>query len=328
MQVTRRQVLGSALVAGALATRQARATAPAVRVGALQQGSVAWVLDVVRTHRLDERNGAAIETVALAGGPAAQLALQGGRVDVIVNDWFWVSRRRRDGADLTFSPFSSAVGDLVVPRGSPIRGLRDLQGKRLGVAGSALDKSWLVLRAAARRSVGFDPASATEASYGAPSLLLEALRAGRLDAGLLYWQFAVRAETDGMRSVLTVEDMMADLGLRRRMPMTGWVFSTRWAAGARPALDGFLRAAREAEAILASSDAEWQRIAPLTGARDAAELGRLRDRFRAGVPGPGSPSDVEAAQHLLSELAGVGGRELVGPDATLAAGTFWEVTAS
>ena len=55
--------------------------------------------------------------------------------DVIVSDWLWVSRERGLGAKLTFYPYSSALGAVMVPNSSTIRTLADLKGRKLAVAG-------------------------------------------------------------------------------------------------------------------------------------------------------------------------------------------------
>ena len=46
-------------------------------------------------------------------------------VDVIVMDWIWVSRQRGEGADFTFTPYSTALGALVAAKTS---GIGDLSG--------------------------------------------------------------------------------------------------------------------------------------------------------------------------------------------------------
>jgi NitT/TauT family transport system substrate-binding protein len=295
---------------------------PEIRVGSLRYGTLSWELDVVAHYGLKEKYGVRIETLELAGAPAAQLALQAGRVDMIVSDWLWVSRQRGTGADLTFVPFSSAIGSLVVPEPSTIRDIPDLVGRRLGVAGSAIDKSWLVLQLFARSRFGLDVNKAVDKSFGAPPLLNEELEAGRLDAVLTYWPFAAKLEARGMRAVLTIGDALAALGIARGMPLTGYVFSESWAAANRVALDGFLEASREAKSVLETSDAEWERIAPLTGAHDGLELAKLRDAYRQGIPRYWSAEETDSAARLYRLLAEIGGPALVGPSQDLAPGTF------
>lgn len=303
------------------ATRPARAAAP-VRVATLRYGTVAWELDVMRTHGLDTAAGIAVESVELAAAQAAQVALQGGRVDMIVQDWLWVSRQRASGADWTLSPTSGALGAVIAPAGSAIRTVADLRDRRLGIAGSPIDKSWLLLRAYAQRRHDLDLDRSTTKTFGPPPLLAEQLAAGRLDAVLTYWPFAARAEAAGQNRVLAMEDAVGALGIgsEARVPFVGWTFSAAFADRVPAAVQGFIDASGQARAILAQSDAEWDRIAPLTGTSSTDELARLRSWYRRGAAGNW---DLEATARLYDVLAEIGGPALVGPAAQLAPGTFW-----
>ena len=306
----------------ALAATPAAAQSAPVRVATLRFGSVAWELDVIRTHGLDRAGGFAVEPAEYAATQAAQVALQAGRVDMAVQDWLWVSRQRASGADWTFAPATSAVGAVVAPSNSPVRTLSDLAGRRFGIAGGPLDKSWLILRAFAGKTLGLDLDAKADKVFGPPPLLLEQLRAGRLDAALTYWPYAARAEADGMRSVLAMEQAVSGLGVSARTPVLGWVFSEQWAKRSGSGLRAFLDASRKARDILATSDAEWDRVAPLTGASSPGELNRLRDWYRSGIPDERGAGRDDAAR-LYDILAATGGPPLVGAAPHLAAGTFW-----
>lgn len=314
-------LLAPLLAAGSLARAHA---ASVIRVGTLRFGTVGWELDVMRTHGFDAQAGIAVTPVEFAASQATQVALQAGGVDVIFQDWLWVSRQRGSGADWTFAPGSSAVGAIVAPDASPVHGVTDLPGRRLGVAGSPLDKSWLILRAYAGQRFGIDLDQRVEKAFGPPPLLAEQLKAGRLDAALTYWPFVARAEAAGMRRVLAVEDAIEGLGIPPGIPVVGWVFSEGWAAKNRSAAQGFITAAQWARAVLATSDAEWERIAPLTGAANPAELAKLRDWYRRGIPGAWTQAERDAAGRLYDILAGIGGPALVGAAPHVSPGTFWQ----
>lgn len=318
MNIGRRTLLMMPLIAALPPAAARAAAAPAIRVGTLRFGSVAWELDVIRTRGLDA--GIAIEAVEFAATQAAQVALQAGRVDTVVQDWLWVSRQRASGADWTLSPTSGALGAVMTPAASPVRTVADLRGRRLGIAGSPLDKSWLLLRAYAQRTLDLDLDQAADKSFGPPPLIAEQLTAGRLDAVLTYWPFAARAEAAGQRRVLAMEDAVEALGIPRGVPFVGWVFSDAFAARSTAAVQGFVAASDRARAILVASDAEWERIAPLTGAMGPGELARLRDAYRRGAP---EHWNLEATARLYDVLAAVGGPALVGPAAHLAPGTLW-----
>lgn len=324
MHYKRRSLLLTPLMAG-LPVGAARAASPPIRVGTLRYGSVAWELDVMRVHGLDQAAGVTVEPVEFAAAQAAQVALQVGRVDMAVQDWLWVSRQRASGADWTLSPTSSALGAVMAPSASAIQSVGDLRGRRLGIAGSPLDKSWLLLRAYAQQAIGLDLDQAVTKSFGPPPLLAEQMTAGRLDAVLTYWPFAARAEAAGLRRVLAMEDAVEALGVPQNVsflgvPFVGWVFSDTFAARDAAAVQAFIEASARARSILVESDAEWDRIAPLTGSSGPDELARLRTWYRRGAP---ARWNLEATAPLYDVLASIGGPALVGSAAHLAPGTFW-----
>jgi NitT/TauT family transport system substrate-binding protein len=321
----RRRMLPHLLISAFAATARAAPVAP-VRIGVLRFGTVSWELDVIRHHGLDQAAQVVIEPLDLATPQAAQVSLQSGQVDTIVVDWLWVARLRGEGEDWTFVPFSNAVGALIAPGGSPVQSVADLPGRVLGVAGTPLDKSWIILRAYAIKLYGFDVNAKVEKAFGPPPLLSEQMKAGRLDALLTFWPFAAKAEAAGARQVLAIEDAVTDLGIGAGVPYIGYTFSQRWAEANPAAVDRFLAASRQARAILATSDAEWERLRPLTGAANDAELQRLRDWYRGGIPKRWGAPERVAASDLFGLLAKVGGAELVGPISAVPAGTFWPVT--
>src|SRR6185437_14983109 len=121
-------------------------------------------------------------------------------------------------------------------------------------------------------------------SFGAPPLLNQELLAGRLDAVLTYWNFAAALESRGLPAVLSVSGALRQLGFKTAIPLVGYVVSEHWARENPHALAAFVSATREAESILATSDAEWNWLGARTGAHSPAELKALRDAFRAGIP--------------------------------------------
>jgi NitT/TauT family transport system substrate-binding protein len=60
----------------------------------------------------------------------------------------------------------------------------------------------------------------------------------------------------------------------------------------------------------------------LIGTADAATLRVYRDRYREGIPRRPIADEEEDARSLYRVLARIGGAELVGPAAELAAGTY------
>jgi NitT/TauT family transport system substrate-binding protein len=311
----------------ALAVAVAAWTAPAqdlgtVKVGVLEFGTVNWELDVIRHHGLDKQRGFTLEVQGFGSGEATNVALQGEAVDTIVDDYLWVSRQRSDGQMLTFVPFSSTVGALMVPPDSDIRSLADLRGKKVGVAGGPLDKSWLLLQGLAAKRHGIDLAAEVEPVYGAPPLLNEKVQTGELDAVLNYWHFAARLDAKGYRELVGVEEAIAELGGASVPPQLGYVFYESFAQHNPELIAAFADASRAAKELL-KGDAEWERIRPLTKAEDDATFEALKRRFREGIIEHwGEQQRADAAQ-VYAILAELGGEQLVGGATALAPGTFW-----
>jgi NitT/TauT family transport system substrate-binding protein len=315
--------IGVSLLGGLVMTMAAYAAdLGTVRIGVLKFGTVNWELDVIKQHGLDTKEGFTLEVTEFAANDAADVALMGEAVDGIVEDWLWVSRQRAEGVPLTFIPYSSSVGALMVPADGGIDSLADLEGKRLGIAGGPLDKSWLLIQALAKEQ-SVDLAEVTELVYGAPPLLTEKFRSGELDAVINYWHFAARLEAEGHERLIDVTEAQEALGVPADTPQLGYIFREAWADQHAELVQAFARASRAAKAIMQESDEEWERLRPLTRAEDNATLEALKRRYREGIVQRWGDEQRQAAGRLYEVLAELGGEELVGTSPTLADGTFW-----
>ncbi|MEO3998298.1 ABC transporter substrate-binding protein [Mesorhizobium sp. CAU 1732] len=325
MTMSRRDVIrlaATTALTAALSTGSALATAK-VRIGVLKFGTVSWELDTLKYHRFDAASGIDLDVVYFAGEDATNVALQAGEVDVIVSDWLWVSRLRSEGADLTLVPYSTAVGAIMVAQASPIRTIADLQEKKIGVAGGPLDKSWLLIQALARRDHGLDLPAANEIVFGAPPLLSQKAMQGELDAVLSFWHFCARLEANGFRRLIGAEDAAAALGAGGPVAALGYVFHDKWADENPDAAKGLVDASMQAKNLLARSDEEWLRLAPIVRA-DGKELETLRDRYREGIPARPIAEEEADAANLFRVLADIGSEKLVGNAPEMAPGTFWQ----
>jgi NitT/TauT family transport system substrate-binding protein len=210
----------------------------------------------------------------------------------------------------------------MVPNSSSIRTLADLKGRKLAVAGGPIDKNWLLLRALMKQD-GIDLKSESTIVYGAPPLLAAKILSGEMDATVNYWNFCAALEAKGLRRLIGIEDLLPKLGAKGRTAMIGYVFDEAWESANRGAISRFVAMTRAAKEILATSDAEWEKIAPLTGATDAATLRAYRDRYREGIPRRPIADEEADARVLYRVLAAIGGREIVGAAQELDPGTFY-----
>lgn len=283
---------------------------PALRLGIQASGTLEWEL----AKLIQNINSLyTIEPHILATAEAGKIALQSGAVDMIVSDWLWVSAMRTKGVKLSFYPYSSTSGALMVAENSPIHSLADLKGKRIGIAGGELDKNWLLLQAVAKVQK-FDLSDA-EKVFGTPPLINEQIKQHRVDAVLNYWHFAAKLQALGYRQLIDGKDLIKQLGINQAVPTLGYVFKEEWAIEHQKELTDFFKASQLAKAQLCHDDLAWTAKLTPTHETDPALLSVLRQHYCDGLIQHFGISEQEAAEHIYNVLKQSAD--------TLAPGTFW-----
>jgi NitT/TauT family transport system substrate-binding protein len=306
----------------ALTLGTAADAADMIRLAVQKTGTFSWELATIREAGLDKEANLALEVTELASPEAGKIALRAGNADIMLSDWLWVSRERALGAKVTFYPYSSALGAVMVPASSPIKTLADLKGRKLAVGGGPIDKSWLLLQARMKQD-GIDLKSDATIVYGAPPLIAAKALDGEMDASLNFWNFCAQLEAKGFRRLAGIEEILPKLGAKGAVSAVGYVFDEGWAASHKDAVTRFIAMTRKAKQLLVTSDAAWDKIASLTGATDPVMLKTYRDRYRDGIPRRSISDEETDARVLYRVLAETGGRDLVGPAADLDPGTFY-----
>jgi len=290
-----------------------------IRIGVQASGTVDWELSALQDNPQADFQ---LEIQHVANAEAGKIALQSGAVDMIVSDWIWVSRLRATGSDFTFHPYSNTSGALVVPENSPIRSVKDLKGKRLGIAGGELDKNWLLLQALAGQEQ-LNLNAAVEKTFGAPPLITEQIKQNRIDAALTYWHFAAKLEAQGYRQVIDGKGILKGLGIQEEVPSLGYVFKQSWATSHKEAINGFFKASKQAKNQLCTTEAAWQKIIPLTQADDAPTQAKLRQRYCEGGIEHWGEQEQLAAGRIYTMLRALSNNQLTGQSKNLQPGTFW-----
>lgn len=308
--------------AAALALPSSVRAADKLRLAVQATGSFAWELATARAYGLDKAEGIDFETTQLATTEAGKVALIGGGADLILSDWLWVARERGLGTPLIFYPHSTALG-AVMAKAAPFPWkASDLVGKKIGVAGGSLDKSWLLLQAWALKQ-GVDLKARAQPVFAAPPLLAEKLAQGELDAALEFFTFAARLEGKGFARAIDMADVERDLGAQHPLIVTGYVFTQEFAAKNADRLQRFFAMMMKAKKLLADNDEAFAKIAPMTGITDPKTLAILRRYYRHGVPTATLAQYQADAAAIYKVLAEVGGSQLVGKATELDPGVFY-----
>ena len=321
--------LSLALILVFCAAPLAQAADP-LRLAIQATGTFGWELAVARSHGLDKQAGLDIQTTELATTEAGKIALVGGGADIILSDWLWVARERSLGNDMQFYPHSTALGAVMAKDASAFKKPSDFIGKKLGVAGGPLDKSWLMLQAWALKQ-GVDLKSQADIVFGAPPLLAEKLGQGEIDAALEFWTFAARLQSRGFSRVVDMADVERDLGAQGPVIVTGYVFRDNFAATHGPVLARFFDMMAKSKKLIAEDDAAFAEIAPkvaaVAGSSDPATLAIFRQYYRQGLPTRPLAADEADASAIFKILAKLGGPQLVGTATELDPKVFYRPAA-
>ena len=276
---------------------------PVLSISVLQFGTAHWELDHLLHRELDRQNGYRLELKLVANLPASRLAVTSVSVNGAVADLLWAQSRFQAGTPYLYLPFSSQIGDIVVPEGSDIRSVADLVGKRINVAGGPDSKGWILLqKVAGQQGISLDKSA--DVQFAAPPLLSQALKRGQVDVIVTYWHFAARLRGEGgWRSAFEMADLLAAMDLDRNLPVLGYVFPADWAENNGLLIDRFAASLHQVKLELADSESHWQRLRPLMGDPEDEVFQALRKGFIAGTPAPQTEQRV-ADLHRLLTLAG------------------------
>jgi len=302
---------------------------PVLRAAFEPTGSPRWFVYAMKKLGLDAKHGFDLRITLVrdhitGAYQSFEVALKEDAVDLIDVDWIVIGRHRTDGLPLTaFFPYGRIAGGLVVPADSPIHGLQDLRGKRIGVV-RLRDKNWIILRAACMKRYGFDPQQEnTVVEALSKGTLAEMLKGGEVDAALQWWQLIPPlVATGAYRRVVDVLDLIAELGIEGAVPITLFTVTEAFAKQNGDLLRGFVRAFCETAAYLQANDPIWDEIGEqVMGGVDPRILTILRDSWRRRVMTAWNDSTVRQIERLFDELLKVGGGPLLGID-RLPPGTF------
>lgn len=294
-------------------------------LGVQATGTVKWELAAMAALGIDKKHHLELDIRDVADSKAGQIALQAKEVEVILSDFVWVSLQRHQGNMVAMVPHSLTVGGLMVDPAAGIASIADLKGKTLAVSGSPVDKSYVILAADYNKLTGGDLTEDASAKFGAPPLVNELITGGQAQASLNLWNWNSRAKLAGKTELISVADMLKDLGVSETPPLLGWAFFDDTARAKKKELKAFLDASFETKAALLSDDSVWDQIRDVMNVGDDDALfTQLRDDYRAGIVTKYAASNMKAAEESFAVMAKFGGSDVVGDATEIADGTFYK----
>lgn len=296
-----------------------------LKVGVLAFGTVNWELDVIKHNKLDIKNGFELEVVKLASKNATSIALQSKSVDIIVTDWIWVNTQRANNGDFSFYPYSKAIGTLYVGKDSLASNFLDLEGKKIGIAGGPVDKTWLILRAYSKLKYKKDLKDIINPTFAAPPILLKKVLDKSLDGAINFWHFNAKAKAKGARAIVQMKEVLNEFGIKEDIPLIGWTFRRDIALKNSKLYNSFIKASQEAKRILLNNENEWDRVKPLMKVKDDATFNSLKNGYKNGVILKFDEKNIEDSRKIFEILKEEGGKKLVKNSKELDPKTFWKI---
>lgn len=298
---------------------------PVLRARFEHNGSPRYMLYTIKRFGYDHDHGFHLDLRLVSdeldeGRETVEAKLQEGDADLIDIDYISTARERADGAPIVaFHPYGQTVGGLVAPTDSPIEGLADLSGHRIGVV-RRLDKNWILVRAACRAAHGFDPdETATPVEAGSKVELTRLLEDGEVDAILQFWQIIPEiVETGPYREVLPMSRLVDRLASTEPdtdgpIPVSTFLTSEAYLSDHPDAVRGFRGAFQDAVDRLQQDDGLWDEIGErLMYEDDSAVVRAVRDRWREMVVADWDDTTVAGMERLFEHLRSVAGADALG----------------
>ena len=284
---------------------------PRLQISVLKTGTVNWELKLIKHYEMDKARGFELVIDPVASGANSRIKFEAAGTDMIVADWIWAIRARAKGEDVRFFPYSRSVGGIYWGKDKSGDGLQSLAGKKIGIAGGPLDKSWLLARALYQKRYGEDLSKVAEPVFGAPPLIMKQALQGEVDAAINFWHFLAKMEAGGLSPLIKVDEIGRELGLDPATPLLGYIFNAESAAFEQGLVDRFLDAVQDIKARLASDDAVWLEIKDQMRVKNDAQYQALIKGFRAGIPTSYAVNE-ETSLAFLTVLRDIGKEKLLG----------------
>jgi NitT/TauT family transport system substrate-binding protein len=290
-----------------------------VSVGNFGNSTLTMPYTIAQEQGFFEDAGLEVETVVAPSGPALASALIGGTTQIATGVTQGIFPAMAQGQPLrAVAPYGQMDLQLVVPEGSDVKDVEDLEGKNIGVtargaASETFARSMLT-------EAGVDPDSVTYVAVGPLPAQIAAFQQGAIDASSFSSDATIVAANQGveLRDLVSTLDGSAgelgDYGLQ-----SFWATTEQYTKDHADVVDGFCTAMNKASDWLAddaNKDAAVKSIMGVTQLPEASatEIWELQhkefvteideDRWNANVEwilGEGGAAKVPFDQFVISD---------------------------
>ncbi len=300
-------VAAAGLPGGLAAAESVQGDGGKVRLLHSPSGTNSFPPFVIRKFGLDKKYGFELQPVLQATTQTGITAIQAGGAELGTFGWNDIQRMKNAGVKVIgIAPFLRWGADFsLVPANSSIRTLGDLKGKKYGVT-SRHSLNYIVERAVARKTYGFDLEKDATIVEGAPSLLWGLAEQGQVDATQMFNSLVPAMITTGKFRVLAkVSDIIQQFGLPDT-PFLLYTVDANYAAARPNNVKAFLAAYRDAIQILQTDDAVWlERGKEMKMSEEAAALFRKEGRTDIWAKfAPDTEANIKKTFDALLEAAG------------------------
>ena len=294
-----------------------------LKVGVLAYGTVNWGLEILKQNSLDKKNGFDLEIVKLASKNAQLISLQAKEVDIIVNDWIWVNKQKKDAKNFLFYPYSKALGTLMVNKNSKINNLSDLENKELGISGGKFDKTWLLFRAYYKKVYGKTFENIVKPVFASPPILNRKMMDNSLSAAINFWHFNAKLPKTDFNALIQIDEILQGMGIKKDITFVGWVFNEDFALKNKALINSFLKASLESKELLNKDDIQWSKIKHLMKIKDETILETVKEEYKKGIIRSFTKDDIKELKKVYEVLSLEAGANYISNNIPFNEKVFW-----
>jgi len=262
---------------------------------------------------IDKKHGLDVTVVPISATGQQWLSLRSGSADVGSGSVLDLLRQRQAGLHVrAFMTFQTYNNPVVVPANSPIKAYPDLAGKKVGTPDASL-LDFMILRAAGKKAYNLDVGTQATPTPASPTLLLELLSKGQIDAALDFSSLTATPVAQGkLRVLLTVPQIMQQASFN---PKSFYLLISATDAWNQQHPGGVAKlhdAEVETFQMLMTQDAPWTALAKEVGITDPAQVAGYMKSQRAVFQLDYSSLLLDATTSLMNDLISVNGKDAVG----------------